>query len=134
MIGDVNLYCMPPETRDGGEEEQQPPPLKSAEIEVMIAEESMRGQGLAGEAVRMMMYYAASHLSIQRFIAKISERNQQSRKLFENKLGYELVSRSAVFQEVTLQCLFDPSAVAKESRVQLFKKERFEEEIITTLT
>jgi RimJ/RimL family protein N-acetyltransferase len=88
MVGDVNLFLNQDED-------------SSAEIEVMIAEEEFRGKGYGKKALRMMMSYAISDLGIHHFVAKISLKNEPSRKLFE-KLGFELVKISEIFQEAEL--------------------------------
>ena len=88
MVGDVNLFL---------NQEQ----ASSAEIEVMIAESGFRQKGLGKEALRIMMHYAFSDLNIHHFVAKISVKNEPSRKLFE-KLGFQLVNISQVFQEAEL--------------------------------
>jgi RimJ/RimL family protein N-acetyltransferase len=88
MIGDVNLFLNQDQA-------------SSAEIEVMIAEPDFRGQGYGKEALQMMMSYAFSDLKIHRFVAKISLKNDPSRRLFE-KLGFQLVKISEIFQEAEL--------------------------------
>lgn len=89
MVGDVNLFL-----NDADEPTQ-------AEIEIMIAEEGSRRKGLAQEAVTLFMAYAVKHLGITSFQAKIGLSNASSLKLF-GKLGYVEVTRSSVFNEVTL--------------------------------
>jgi RimJ/RimL family protein N-acetyltransferase len=117
MIGDVNLYLMSDDNESDNEY------LPAAEIEVMIAEESMRGKRLAGEAVRIMMRFAKERLGIYRFVAKISEKNQQSLKLFTVGLGFTEVSRSKVFQEVTLQHIYKDDTTALHVQ---FVEEKFD--------
>jgi RimJ/RimL family protein N-acetyltransferase len=73
-----------------------------AEIEIMIAEPASRRKGLATEALQLFMAYGVSALGVTKFRAKIGEDNSSSLQLFE-KLGYQEVSRSAVFREVTLE-------------------------------
>eukprot|EP00271_Cylindrocystis_brebissonii_P023280 TRINITY_DN9580_c0_g2_i2.p1 TRINITY_DN9580_c0_g2~~TRINITY_DN9580_c0_g2_i2.p1 ORF type:complete len:139 (-),score=17.94 TRINITY_DN9580_c0_g2_i2:152-511(-) len=91
MAGDVNLFL-----NDQDDEH-------IAEIEVMVAEAQSRGRGLAKEALRLLMSYALSPpLSVHTFRAKIGETNSASLRLFQS-LGYEEVSRSHVFSQVTLE-------------------------------
>ncbi|KAM9296094.1 alpha/beta-tubulin-N-acetyltransferase 9 [Gastrophryne carolinensis] len=90
MVGDVNLFIVDPEN----------PAL--AEIEIMIAEPAFRGKGLGEESVRLMLFYGISELAISTFQAKIGQENMKSVRLF-NKLHFEEVSFSEVFQELTLQ-------------------------------
>ncbi|KAK1269340.1 hypothetical protein QJS04_geneDACA005250 [Acorus gramineus] len=90
MAGDVNIYMNDPDD------------LRVAEIEIMIAEQKSRGKGLGKEAVLMMMAFAIKKFDIQRFRAKIGESNVASLNLFQ-KLGFEEVSRSGIFKEVTLE-------------------------------
>ncbi|QDZ17737.1 N-acetyltransferase [Chloropicon primus] len=87
MAGDVNLFFNEPDGKD------------VAEIEVMIAEDKSRRKGLALEAVRMMIRYAATELKCTKFVAKIGESNLASLSLF-NKLGFREVKRVEVFNEV----------------------------------
>ncbi|XP_036078318.1 N-acetyltransferase 9 isoform X2 [Rousettus aegyptiacus] len=85
MAGDVNLFLT-----DLGD-----PSL--GEIEVMIAEPSCRGKGFGTEAVLMMMSYG-----LTKFEAKIGQGNEPSIRMFQ-KLHFEQVAVSSVFQEVTLR-------------------------------
>lgn len=88
MIGDVNLFF---NNIDNNAE---------AEVEVMIAEQNMRGQGLGKEAVQTMMYYGQKILNVEKFSVKIGYSNIPSIKMF-TKLGFVEISRSDVFEEVT---------------------------------
>lgn len=90
MVGDVNIYMNDPDN------------LHVAEIEIMIAESNSRGKGLGEESVLMMMAFAADKYGIQTFRAKIGESNKASLKLF-HKLGFDDVSHSEAFKEVTLE-------------------------------
>ncbi|XP_044103419.1 N-acetyltransferase 9 isoform X3 [Neovison vison] len=85
MAGDVNLFLT-----DLGD-----PSL--GEIEVMIAEPSCRRRGFGTEAVLMMMSYG-----LTKFEAKIGQGNEPSIRMFQ-KLHFEQVAVSSVFQEVTLR-------------------------------
>jgi len=86
MIGDTNIFL--------NEE-------KIGEAEIMIAKSNFRGQKLGWEAMILMLLYGAQNLQIHRYEAKIKMDNAASIKMFE-KLKFELVSKSDVFQEVTL--------------------------------
>jgi RimJ/RimL family protein N-acetyltransferase len=90
MAGDVNLFFNDHDDH------------RIAEIEVMVAEPSSRGKGIASEALRIFMAYGANQLGVTKFRAKIGENNAASLSLFE-KLGYNKVSHSEVFKEVTLE-------------------------------
>mmetsp|Transcript_18579 Transcript_18579/g.56092 ORF Transcript_18579/g.56092 Transcript_18579/m.56092 type:complete len:113 (-) Transcript_18579:1001-1339(-) len=90
MAGDVNLFFNDPDEPT------------TAEIEVMIAERASRRKGLAGEAIRMLMAYGATDLGVKKYRAKIGLSNSASLALFQ-KLGFQEVSRSSVFQEATLE-------------------------------
>ncbi|XP_006886293.1 PREDICTED: N-acetyltransferase 9 [Elephantulus edwardii] len=89
MAGDVNLFLTDPGDPTLGE------------IEVMIAEPSCRGRGFGTEAALMMMSYGVTRLGLTRFEAKIGQENEPSIRLFQ-KLHFEQVAVSSVFQEVTL--------------------------------
>jgi RimJ/RimL family protein N-acetyltransferase len=75
LLGDVNVYLHA--HLDAGQ----------AEIAVMIAEPSARRSGCAREALLLMMAYAAAHLGVAEFLAKIDRDNTASRWLFQ-KLGF----------------------------------------------
>ncbi|KAL7216392.1 hypothetical protein ACSBR1_028355 [Camellia fascicularis] len=90
MVGDVNIYM------NDLDDSQM------AEIEIMIAEPKSRGKGLGKESVLMMMAFAVENLAIRIFRAKIGESNESSLILFK-KLGFQEVSCSEIFKEVTLE-------------------------------
>eukprot|EP00879_Flechtneria_rotunda_P017786 GHRR01018645.1.p1 GENE.GHRR01018645.1~~GHRR01018645.1.p1 ORF type:complete len:207 (+),score=60.39 GHRR01018645.1:92-712(+) len=90
MAGDVNFFFNDYDSRS------------IAEIEVMLAEPSSRRKGIASEALTLFMAYGVKTLGVTKFRAKIGESNGASLALF-SKLGYQAVSRSTVFKEVTLE-------------------------------
>lgn len=90
MAGDTNLFLNDPDSR------------ATAEVEVMIAEPSSRGNGAGKEAVTMMMAYGCTALGINKFVAKIGFDNAPSLGLFWG-LRFQEASRSQVFREVTLE-------------------------------
>ncbi|XP_029456460.1 N-acetyltransferase 9 [Rhinatrema bivittatum] len=94
MVGDVNLFLTDPEDPTLGE------------IEVMIAEPNYRGKGFGKEAALMMMFYGLTKLGIASFEAKIGQENKASICMFQ-KLHFEEVSVSSVFQEVTMKLVMD---------------------------
>ncbi|XP_050665895.1 alpha/beta-tubulin-N-acetyltransferase 9 isoform X2 [Leptidea sinapis] len=89
MIGDTNIFITDKALAQG-------------EIEIMIAEESARGKKYGWEAVTTMLWFGAKYIKLKRYEAKISMSNTVSIRMF-TKLGFVEVSRSNVFQEVTLQ-------------------------------
>nr|XP_055176925.1 alpha/beta-tubulin-N-acetyltransferase 9 isoform X3 [Nyctereutes procyonoides] len=94
MAGDVNLFL----TNVGD------PSL--GEIEVMIAEPSCRGKGFGTESVLMMMSYGVTKLGLTKFEAKIGQGNEPSIRMFQ-KLHFEQVAVSSVFQEVTFRLIMN---------------------------
>ena len=72
----------------------------------MVAEKHYRGQGLGMEAMLLMLRYGVETLKIKCFEAKIKFDNGPSAKMF-HKIGFQEVSRSDVFREVTLKCEVD---------------------------
>lgn len=90
MCGDVNLFFNDTEDK------------LIAEIEIMVAEESCRGKGLGSEAIYLMIKYGVDNLGLKKITAKIGMKNSKSLHLF-GKLGFKEVSRSEVFNEVTLE-------------------------------
>jgi RimJ/RimL family protein N-acetyltransferase len=99
MAGDVNLFL-----NDADD-------ATAAEIEVMLAVPAARGRGAAAEALQLLQAWAASALGLLRFRAKIGHANAPSLKLFR-RLGYTLVSSSAVFEEDTLEFVVPEADVA----------------------
>eukprot|EP00049_Salpingoeca_infusionum_P003272 m.65019 g.65019 ORF g.65019 m.65019 type:complete len:199 (-) comp12041_c0_seq1:51-647(-) len=91
MVGDVNLFLNDQDSK------------QVAETEIMVAEASARRKGFGREAMLLMMQYGIETLNITRFTAKISMDNNPSLALFHKSFGFQEVSRSDVFQEVTLE-------------------------------
>ncbi|XP_063634639.1 alpha/beta-tubulin-N-acetyltransferase 9 [Cydia splendana] len=88
MIGDTNIFIKDSDSSTG-------------EIEIMIAEKTARGKRLGWEAVILMLLYGIKDINLKHFEAKISMKNLISIAMFQ-KLGFEEISRSDVFEEVTL--------------------------------
>jgi RimJ/RimL family protein N-acetyltransferase len=86
-VGDVNLFLNDPDDST------------AAEIEVMVAVAGTRRRGVAAEALGLLQAWAAGRLGLRTFRAKVGHANTPSLALFR-KLGYALVSSSAVFEEV----------------------------------
>ncbi len=85
IVGDVNLFT----------------PKKGVfEINIMIAEKSMRKKGVASAAFKMAADYARS-IGKELIIAKINSSNEASLKFFE-KLGFERVKEIPAFQQVEM--------------------------------
>lgn len=106
MCGDVNLFLLdddasedyaPQAVEAGAGAAAQVP--KAAEVMVMIAEPDHRQKGYAREAVLALMSYGQSALGLKRFVAKITDTNAASIRLFQ-KLGFREAKRLAVFSEV----------------------------------
>ncbi|XP_022862122.1 N-acetyltransferase 9-like protein isoform X2 [Olea europaea var. sylvestris] len=100
MVGDVNIYM----------NDLDDPQM--AEIEIMIAELKSRGKGLAQESVLMMMVFAVEKFGIHAFHAKIGESNKASLNLF-HKMGFQKISYSEIFKEVTLELPITESTCEK---------------------
>ncbi|KAJ3343903.1 N-acetyltransferase 9 [Gonapodya sp. JEL0774] len=114
MVGDVNLFFTDIDSP------------RTAELEVMVAEPKARGKGIGEATCRMMMEYAAQleetetgHFPVSLFRAKIKFDNTPSLKLFE-KLGFKEVSRSAFFEEVTLELAVDAGLVKTVQSVETY--------------
>ncbi|RKP02264.1 hypothetical protein CXG81DRAFT_10948 [Caulochytrium protostelioides] len=112
MVGDVNLFLRdePLCNEDG---DPTGVTVRVAELEIMIAEPDARRRGIGREAVCLMLGYGADQLGLRRFEAKIAVANAASIALFAS-LGFREVSRSAIFEEVTLRIVLpgDPEAAA----------------------
>ncbi|KAI0037697.1 hypothetical protein FA95DRAFT_1506665 [Auriscalpium vulgare] len=98
MVGDVNLFLK--NDRDDPEFE--------IEVEVMIADPAYRRQQLAHSALSLLLSYATSEpasplpVPASRLVVRISASNSPSIALFE-KLGFEIVRRVEVFDEVEMR-------------------------------
>ncbi|KAJ2159342.1 hypothetical protein GGF46_003089 [Coemansia sp. RSA 552] len=82
MLGDVNFYL---NNHDNPHE---------AELEVMIAEESAAGKGVATEVLHLMMHYAIYDVGVTDFVVRIKDTNDASIHIFTNKLGFCETERS----------------------------------------
>jgi len=111
-VGDVNVFVHVEDAR------------RTGELEVMIAERSARGKGLAFEAVCALMLYAARVLRLDSFVAKVGFDNTASLALFA-KLAFEHESSSQEFREQTLRATARSLDVA---RAELGRDEPREEE------
>eukprot|EP00871_Galdieria_phlegrea_P003180 jgi/Galph1/3863/GphlegSOOS_G2533.1 len=100
IVGDVNLFI------HGNDEEML------AEVEVMIAERMHRRQGLATEAVQLLLFFACTELGVRTFVAKILCENVASITLFE-KIGFKLFQQVPVFEEVHLSRVYTEEEVVK---------------------
>lgn len=109
-IGDVNLFF-----HEYIEENE-------AEIDIMIGDKEARGKGFGKEAVAIMMQFGFQKFKKDKFIAKIKQKNQPSRKLFE-KMGYVLVKEIEVFEE----CQYEFDCKAKNVSPKDFYGLEFEE-------
>ncbi|XP_071964292.1 N-acetyltransferase 9-like protein [Antedon mediterranea] len=90
MCGDVNLFLNDPDNR------------QTAEVEIMIAEETCRGKGFGKEALWIMMQYGMEKIGLKKYTAKIGMKNTKSLSMFK-KFGFKEVSFSEVFEEITLE-------------------------------
>lgn len=91
MIGDTNLFFT--DFDDSS--------MLTAEAEIMIAEVWARGQRRGWEAMILMLLYGIIELKVQQYQAKIGMNNFSSIQMF-TKLGFTEVSRSDIFQEITM--------------------------------
>ncbi|XP_006814750.2 N-acetyltransferase 9-like protein [Saccoglossus kowalevskii] len=85
MCGDVNLFF---NSQDDN---------STAEIEIMIAENSCRGKGFGKEALLLMMNYGIQELKVRTYTAKIGCQNENSLALFK-KIGFTQVCQKQLLQ------------------------------------
>ncbi|KAJ2006338.1 N-acetyltransferase 9 [Coemansia thaxteri] len=104
MIGDVNFYL---------NNVYNP---HEAELEVMIAEDSYAGKGVATEVLQLMMHYAVYDVGVTDLVVRIKETNAASIHIFESKFNFLETERSKAFKEVTLR-----RAVTTELKADLDK-------------
>ena len=106
MAGDVNLFF------HAWLREEEDADHAVAEVEVMIGEPAARRKGLATQAMRLMLDYAATELGTRKFVAKIKMGNGPSLAMFSSKLGFVEVDRDEGFQEVELHLSMGEEDVA----------------------
>jgi RimJ/RimL family protein N-acetyltransferase len=117
MVGDVNLFLSDEDESDSDDDDdgasREDKPMhketlqhRQAEIDIMIAETSARGNGFGKEAACLMMMYGAKSLNIRRYFAKINEDNKVSRSLFGSKLGFQQCAYAECFRQVELELKF----------------------------
>eukprot|EP01095_Lingulamoeba_sp_RSL-Kostka_P001645 TRINITY_DN123_c0_g1_i1.p1 TRINITY_DN123_c0_g1~~TRINITY_DN123_c0_g1_i1.p1 ORF type:complete len:214 (+),score=64.09 TRINITY_DN123_c0_g1_i1:276-917(+) len=99
MVGDVNLFFNDTENKN------------TAEIEIMIAVKTSRGKGIGIESIKLMMNYGKHCLDVDSYTAKISFKNKPSINLFENRLNFQEISRSKVFEEITYEYKIEDNEV-----------------------
>lgn len=119
MVGDVNLFLYPHE--DEGEEEELPsaaPEFCVGEIDIMVAEQQYRGNGLGRAVVQAFVQYICHHVDgitkeyaadkdmpappkLKLLMAKINQGNAKSITLFKS-LGFEQEGEVNYFGELKL--------------------------------
>eukprot|EP00977_Amphora_coffeiformis_P017711 scaffold5873_cov172-Amphora_coffeaeformis.AAC.8 len=119
MVGDVNLFLSEEEEEDEDgvkpeTENTEINPRIQAELDIMVAEESARGQGIGLEASCLMMLYGAQELGIRRFFCKINQDNQSSLGLFR-KLQFVQCDYAACFQQYEYELKRETSEQVVES-------------------
>ena len=115
MCGDVNAFfsaILPPINDDDDDYEPSQPPKAdddndanqqlSAELEIMIAEPKYRRQGIAREALLMMMSFIISNVpQVAEFVVKVGDTNGPSLQLFAS-LGFTVRKHLVVFEQTEL--------------------------------
>lgn len=104
MAGDVNAFLSEiisdPQDDEG---EGQPTGELSAELEVMIADASHRRRGLAEEALLLLIHFLLERMpAVSEFVAKVSDGNEPSLRLFTDRLGFHTRRRLDVFEQTEL--------------------------------
>lgn len=93
MVGDVNLFLDSPNSEG-----------LDTEIDVMVAESDARRQGIATEAIQLMMRFGIEKLKVTRFVAKILNKNLPSLSLFQSApLQFSLFKLIPEFSETHLE-------------------------------
>uniref|UniRef100_A0A6B2LJG0 N-acetyltransferase domain-containing protein n=1 Tax=Arcella intermedia TaxID=1963864 RepID=A0A6B2LJG0_9EUKA len=95
MVGDVDFFI-------SEEEDEETKKTKIiAEINVMIADPQNRSKGFAREALFLSLDHIIKHKAVDTFVAKIADTNLPSIQFFTKTLGFQEISRSAAFGEIT---------------------------------
>ncbi|CAL8096279.1 unnamed protein product [Calicophoron daubneyi] len=115
MIGDVNMFITDYDGSDilcaralhinlGDYTPKDNETYFEAEVSVMIADENVRGRGLAAEALAGMLEFASKHLLLKPYslVAKVSVDNPGSMRLFKDHFGFVERARQEVFHQVEL--------------------------------
>lgn len=137
MCGDVNAFLSPADNEMSEEElekqqqqwqqgQQRPPDDSSgtaascitvelhAELEIMIAEPGRRRGGLARESLLLFLHWLLEGTpGISTLIAKISDDNEPSRRLFES-LGFTVHKHMAVFEQTEFRLSADIARTLSE--------------------
>ena len=122
MVGDVNFF-LHPYTNEGDDDQSGPPAGEpgwlAGEVDIMIADEESRNSGMGRAAVAALLVYVQvqmgyileeyvtngpdglSSASLKVLFARIKEKNEGSRKLFES-LGFKQEGKVNYFGEVKL--------------------------------
>jgi len=77
-------------------------PAKTAELEVMVAEEQSRHKGIAREALLLLMSFLRDAYHIHHFVAKIGATNIASLTLFQQHLHFTIKEYIEAFDEYEL--------------------------------
>lgn len=93
LIGDTNLFLL----NDDDENIK-----RTAEAEIMIAEQTAQGRHLGWESMLLMLSYGHETIGCTHFVAKIGMSNLKSINMF-GKMQFVEVSRSQVFEEITYE-------------------------------
>lgn len=117
MAGDVNLFLSEYEPDDEDDvssdaldssknnadaPEQGKRVYRQAEIDIMIAAPHHQRSGMGREAVRLMLQYATTQLSIDRFFCRINASNTASLRLFRSE-SFTDCGYAACFDQYTLE-------------------------------
>ncbi|PWN29284.1 acyl-CoA N-acyltransferase [Jaminaea rosea] len=110
MAGDVNVFLSEDAEEEEEDEGARTQKQLRGEMEVMIAEPSLRRHGLASQALQLLMHYVTQEqptskrplLSPFNLFVKVGLSNSPSRALFA-RLGFEEVKVSEVWQEVEMR-------------------------------
>ena len=116
MCGDVNAFFSDGDDDDGGDRTAGPrSDALQAELEVMIAEASMRRRGLARLALLLLVRYIAHRIPrVTTFVAKITDANAPSLRLFRS-LGFEFHKHIAVFETTEMRMSAEAARAVAEA-------------------
>ncbi|CAO1630812.1 unnamed protein product [Sympodiomycopsis kandeliae] len=131
MIGDVNVFLSDLDEEDHEDEQGKMSAAKGqkrGELEIMIAESSVRRKGHATEALQLLLWYITSNptpsptpivnpsslpLMPENLFVKISLDNQPSINMFK-KLSFTEYKVSEIFNEVELRLVKDSKVAFKQ--------------------
>uniref|UniRef100_A0AAG5DIH2 N-acetyltransferase domain-containing protein n=1 Tax=Anopheles atroparvus TaxID=41427 RepID=A0AAG5DIH2_ANOAO len=111
LVGDTNIFLLSRAEDDEallGQAEEEDSKGRTGEIEIMIAEATVRGKRYGWEATLLMLLFGVEYLHIRQYLAITKDTNSKAMQMFE-RMKFRETKRTPVFQEVTFARTVDKS-------------------------